>query len=207
MRLGSYFKLNFYFMTRLLFSLKTALYPFHVKVGAQMATFCNYELPMVYKEGHMKAHKACREDATFFDVSHMLQTTIRGKDSVKFLERISCGDINELKPGQALYTLLLNKKGTIVDDAIVQKIKDGEYYLVSNAGCREKVVKYLKDIKNEESSEVDIFEIKKSLIAVQGPTAVAKFEKLVNTSLKDLYFMNGKDFDYQNIKMRVTRCG
>eukprot|EP00834_Sanchytrium_tribonematis_P001688 NODE_43_length_33755_cov_1.178542.p26 type:complete len:197 gc:universal NODE_43_length_33755_cov_1.178542:14282-13692(-) len=188
--------------------LKTALYSLHEKLGAQMVSFCGYDLPVVYKEGHAKAHQACRSDAALFDVSHMLQTSITGKDSVKFLEKISCGDINELKDGQALYTLLTNEKGTIVDDAIVQKVKDDNFYLVSNAGCRDKVIEYLSNHqKVSDFNSLSIKEIQKSLIAIQGPRAVEKFEKIMGTSLKNLYFMNGRNVRYEDTYLRVTRCG
>ncbi len=153
----------------------------------------------------MKEHQACREGASLFDVSHMLQTSLKGKDSVDYLEKICCGDIKELKNGQSLYTLLLNTKGTIVDDAIVQKIDENDFYLVSNAGCRDKVKPYLKDMKTE--LQVDIEEIDKSLIAIQGPKAVGLFEQLVKQSFKELYFMNGKTIQYNNTEIRVSRCG
>ncbi|KNE65799.1 hypothetical protein AMAG_19213 [Allomyces macrogynus ATCC 38327] len=96
---------------------RTALYDFHVAQGAKMVPFAGWDMPLQYADkSHVQAHMHCREAASIFDVSHMLQTRWTGKDAIEFIESLVVGDIQALAPGAATLSLFTNAQGGIIDD-------------------------------------------------------------------------------------------
>ncbi|XP_014669537.1 PREDICTED: aminomethyltransferase, mitochondrial-like [Priapulus caudatus] len=91
---------------------RTFLYDFHVSKGAKMVPFAGWSMPVQYNDGVAASHLHVREHAGIFDVSHMVQTKIHGKDRVKFIESLVVGDIAGLKDNQGMLTLFTNDKGT-----------------------------------------------------------------------------------------------
>jgi len=88
-----------------------------------MVEFTGYEMPVQYF-GILEEHHNCRENASVFDVSHMGQIRIHGKDRIEFIESLCCGDIKELKTGSATLSLFTNEKGGIIDDTIITNMSD-----------------------------------------------------------------------------------
>jgi aminomethyltransferase len=88
-----------------------------------MVEFAGYEMPVQYF-GILEEHNNCRENASVFDVSHMGQIRIYGKDRIEFIESLCCGDIKELKTGSATLSLFTNEKGGIRDDTIITNMSD-----------------------------------------------------------------------------------
>jgi aminomethyltransferase len=107
---------------------RTALFDYHVSVlGGKMVPFAGYEMPVEYKNysgGVLKEHFLCRESAALFDVGHMGQVKIHGKDRVKFLDHLIVGDLQGLKEGSAMLSLITNERGGIIDDTVVTKFDD-----------------------------------------------------------------------------------
>lgn len=103
-----------------------------------MVPFAGWSLPVQYGRGHLESHLHTRRHCSLFDVSHMLQTRVYGRDRVRFLESLVVGDIAELRPGQGTLTLLTNERGGIMDDLIVINTAEDHLYVVSNAGCADK---------------------------------------------------------------------
>ena len=104
-----------------------------------MVNFAGYSMPVQFgAEGIAASHKHTRSHCGLFDVSHMLQTNIHGKDRVKFMESLIVGDIESLPDNHGTLTVYTNKNGGIIDDLIVNKTSLGFLYVVSNAGCRDK---------------------------------------------------------------------
>ena len=117
---------------------KTALYDLHLARGGKMVPFAGYELPVQYEGlGVLKEHNHTRAVgcASLFDVSHMGQIKWRGKDAVKFLEKMVVGDIAGLKPGEAKLSLIMNEAGGIVDDTVITNAGD-HIYMVVNGACK-----------------------------------------------------------------------
>ncbi|KAM6343849.1 aminomethyltransferase, mitochondrial isoform 5-T5 [Alca torda] len=117
---------------------RTPLDALHRSRGGRMVAFAGWSLPLHYGQGHLQSHLHTRRHCSLFDVSHMLQTRVYGRDRVRFMESLVVGDIGELKPGQGTLTLVTNEKGGIVDDLIVTNTSEDHLYVVSNAGCAEK---------------------------------------------------------------------
>src|SRR5438445_11685399 len=103
---------------------RTPLHDVHVALGAKMVPFAGFEMPVTYPSGINSAHRAVREDVGVFDVSHMGEFEITGPDRNAFVQRVTCNDVSALSPGQALYSGLLTKDGTCVDDCHVDLFED-----------------------------------------------------------------------------------
>lgn len=103
---------------------RTFLYDFHISLNAKMVEFAGYEMPVNYKEGILKEHLFCREKSGLFDVSHMGQVKIRGKNAQEFVEKICVADVKGLNLNGSTLSLILNETAGIIDDTIVTKFAD-----------------------------------------------------------------------------------
>ncbi|GAA5798654.1 hypothetical protein EDC94DRAFT_592964 [Helicostylum pulchrum] len=190
---------------------KTALYDFHVKQGGKMVPFAGYAMPVTYSNmGMLASHHHTRQNASIFDVSHMLQSRLTGKDRNKFFETLVVADLNSLPVGQGTLSLFTNEQGGIIDDTIVMQHEDS-LYVVSNAGCADKdlahIRKHLADFQNK-GGDVDFKVITDhSLIAIQGPKAAAALEELVGKSLADFSFMHGRFMEVAGVPCHIARSG
>ncbi len=140
-----------------------------------MVPFAGYDMPVTYPEGIIKEHFHCRENAGIFDVSHMGQVQIYGKDALAFLERMTVADVSALEKGKATLSLLMNEKGGIKDDCIITRDDTDKFFVVLNAGCKDKDLAHMRgQLKTEEWKGKDVhidYNEDNSLIAVQGPKA------------------------------------
>ncbi|CAO3654294.1 unnamed protein product [Cunninghamella echinulata] len=190
---------------------KTALYDFHVENGGKMVPFAGYAMPVVYKNlGALASHLHTREKASIFDVSHMLQSRVTGKDRKKFFETLCVADLENLPVGQGTLSVFTNENGGIIDDTIIMQQEDS-LYVVSNAGCAEKDLAHIRSQLakfQQQGGEVEFNVIDDhSLIAIQGPKAAAALQELVKDDLSTFPFMNGKLLDINGIPCHVARSG
>jgi len=152
---------------------KTALHDFHLELGGKMVPFCGWSMPVQYKEGVLPSHLHTRQEASLFDVSHMLQLKVHGNDRVKFLEGLVVADIQGLPDNTGSLSLFTTDRGGIIDDLIINKTP--EYlYVVSNAGCAEKDLKHLQDrlaVSEDLDVAIEVLE-DKALLALQGAEQV-----------------------------------
>jgi len=193
---------------------KTALWDLHVQHGGKMVPFAGWSMPIQYKDSIMDSTTWCREHASLFDVSHMCGLTLKGKDAIPFLETLVVGDIAGLADGTGSLSVFTNEKGGIIDDTVITKVKDGEVYLVVNAGCREKDLEHInKHLAAYKAKGKDVsIEVHddRGLLALQGPSAMPVLQSLVKASDIDLtkfYFGNFARFDIKGIPCWVTRTG
>ncbi|MGD8416139.1 MAG: glycine cleavage system aminomethyltransferase GcvT [Pseudomonadales bacterium] len=153
-------------------SRETALHATHVAAGARMVDFAGWDMPLNYGS-QIEEHNAVRSGAGMFDVSHMTVIDLPDDSARPFLRRLVANDVDKLDtPGKALYGVLLNDAGGVVDDLIVYRRASG-YRTVVNAGTREKVLDWFAGHNDEGTA---IHERDLAMIAVQGPDAVARFE-------------------------------
>lgn len=108
-----------------------------------MVPFAGWSMPVQYKEGIGASHIHVREHVGVFDVSHMLQTRIFGRDRIQFMESLIVADVEALSENHSSLSLFTNDKGGINDDLIITKTRN-YLYVVSNAGCAEKDLLCLK---------------------------------------------------------------
>lgn len=164
---------------------QTALYDVHVSSGAKMVVFAGYDMPVRYT-GDLDEHFAVRNSVGIFDVSHMGEFIIRGKEALTFLQYVTSNDVSKLTIGKAQYSCLPNLTGGIVDDIIVYRLAEEQYLMVVNAANIEKDWNWLQQHKNSYDIElVDISE-RTSLFAVQGKNALPTLQKLTAANLKEI---------------------
>ena len=183
---------------------ETSLINLHKSHGAKLVEFAGYNMPIQYSEGILSEHKYTRSNCGVFDVSHMGQLFIHGKDDLtKDLEKIFPIDLKNLNVNQSKYSFLMNDNGGIYDDLIITKINEG-YLIILNAACKNNDFIIIKEKLNDKYQ----LELKDdlSLIALQGPGAKNVLGKVI-TEIIELKFMHGKEFSYNNFNLYVTRSG
>lgn len=190
---------------------KTPLFDFHREHGGKMVGFAGWSMPVQYKDSHIASHMHTREHSSIFDVSHMLQTKVHGKDRVKFMESLVVADIAELKDNQGTLSLFTNEKGGIMDDLIVTRTDQGYLYVVSNAGCADKDSAHMKTRLAESKAaglDVDLEFLDEALIALQGPSMSRVLQQGLKDDLSKLTFMTSTLATVFGVPgCRVTRCG
>jgi len=170
----------------------------HIALGAKMAEFAGYNMPISYTT-ISDEHHAVRQSIGVFDVSHMGEFIVRGKDATAFLQSATSNDVSKLTPGEIQYSCMPNKKGGIVDDLLVYRLDDvaemtvdGEqsYMLVVNASNEVKDWRWLKRLARGFEVKMQNISSKTGLIAVQGPKAVEAMQKLTDIDLKSIKYYN-----------------
>ncbi len=160
---------------------ETALTQLHISLGAKMAEFAGFNMPIVYSSINDE-HKAVRNSVGVFDVSHMGEFRVKGEKALDLLQAITTNDVSKLTDGKVQYSCMPNDNGGIVDDLLVYRFKADEYYLVVNAGNIEKDWNWIKD-HNTFGAELLDMSSDFSLLAVQGPNAIKALQKLTSVNL------------------------
>ena len=180
----------------------TSLYDLHLELGGKMVDFAGWKMPVQYSSGILAEHKACREQAALFDVSHMGQLEIRGPDTAQRLETLVPADIVNLPEAHARYTCFTNDEGGILDDLIVSNSGD-HLYMVVNASMRAQDVAHLQ----RHLHDCTITELNdQALIAVQGPKA-AQIVSRHCPQAADLKFMQTIATTFDGVSCRASRLG
>src|SRR5215475_1693433 len=123
---------------------RTPLYNRHLSRGARIVDFAGWEMPVQYG-GILEEHRAVREDCGIFDISHMGEFLIRGREAASWLDSLLTNSVTKLEEGQAQYSLLLNQHGGIIDDLIVYRTRSQEFLLIVNAAKIEEDFTWLRD--------------------------------------------------------------
>ena len=150
---------------------KTALFEAHQKLGARLVEFGGWHMPVQYT-GIVEEHKAVREAAGVFDISHMGEFFVSGDKAAAFLNGLLTNDVEKLAVGQGQYTLMLNEQGGVIDDLIVYRLHETEFFLVVNASKIEEDRAWIRKNHPSEISFSDKSDIY-SALALQGPKALA----------------------------------
>ncbi len=156
---------------------QTPLYQAHVDMGARMVDFAGWEMPLHYGS-QLDEHRQVRAAAGMFDVSHMVIVDIEGGGARDYLRRLLANDVARLKPGQALYSCMLNDQAGIIDDLITYERGSKGYRVVVNAATRDKDLAWMR--QQLPASGVTLREREDlAMIAVQGPHARAAVHHVV----------------------------
>ncbi len=140
----------------------------HIQLGAKMVPFAGWNMPVQYKEGIIAEHNHTRTHVSIFDIFHMGEFRIRGKNSAVVLDRILARPVADQKPGTCRYSFLLTEKGTVIDDLIVYRIDDDEFFIVVNAGTRDTDAARFKELLPKDISFSDDSDAT-AKIDLQGP--------------------------------------
>ena len=156
---------------------RTPLYDDHLKLNATMVDFHGWDMPMQYGK-ILDEHMAVRERAGIFDVSHMGDIVISGKDSEKFLNFMFPSDVSVLKDGTAIYTAFLNDDGNIIDDTILYRLSGTKYFIVPNAATTDVVLKWMESHKGDFDVTIENVSDYIACIALQGKRSEEILEKM-----------------------------
>lgn len=183
----------------------TALTDKHISLGAKMVPFAGYNMPVSYK-GLNDEHHAVRNSVGVFDVSHMGEFILKGDHALDLIQKVTTNDASALTDGKAQYSCLPNATGGIVDDLLVYRVDAKTYMLVVNASNIDKDWNW---IKSQDVWNVDMKNISDntSLLAVQGPNAMAALQKLTEVNLSEIpyySFVKGKFNGFDNVVISNT---
>ena len=172
---------------------RTCLYDKHISLGATMVSFGGFDMPLLYQyAGIAPEHMAVREHAGLFDVSHMGEVTVRGKDAERYVNHIFTNDVTGMPIGKILYGMMCYENGGTVDDLLVYKMGENDFFLVINAANIDKDWAWMQ----EHASGFDIDLQNRSdfygQIAVQGPEAEHIVETVLGLPCKEMTFYTCK---------------
>lgn len=185
---------------------RTPLYESHVKYGAKFVPYAGFEMPILYgSQSHIESHHWVRSKVGLFDVSHMLQHSVKGPQAAAFLEKVTPIDTKALAPYTSSLLVLLNEKGGVIDDTIITKHADNEFYMVTNAGCRAKDVAFLD--KEKAAFDVQHSTFESTLLAVQGPRAQEVLQKYTLEPLDKVHFGEARHCKIGPADVHLARLG
>lgn len=185
----------------------TPLFDEHKNTNAKMIDFSGWMMPVQYTS-IIKEHKNTRTNASLFDICHMGEFYISGKEALPFLQNLVSGDLANIQIGKAKYVLLLNENGGTIDDTIVFHTDENEYLMVVNAGNIDKDFNWLLENKNDYDVTLKNESDNIAKIDIQGP----KSEKIISSVTKDtlpkrFHFINTKINDIDVILSRTGYTG
>lgn len=178
----------------------------HIALGAKMAEFAGYNMPISYT-GINDEHHAVRNNAGIFDVSHMGEFILKGPDALDLIQRVTSNDASKISNGKAQYSCLTNENGGIVDDLLVYCVEENNVYmLVVNASNIEKDWEWIRK-HNSKNVEMHNISAKTCLLAIQGPNATRILQALTEMdilNLKYYTFVKGKFAGVENVLVSAT---
>ena len=170
---------------------RTCLYDKHVKQGALISPFGGFDMPIQYST-IIDEHQAVRTDCGVFDVSHMGEVTVKGADAERYVQHIFTNDVSKIEAGQILYGMMLYDNGGTVDDLLVYKMAENDFFLVINAANIDKDWEWMQ--KQSEGFNIELLNRSEDYgqIAVQGPNAETVVEEVLGIACKELTFYTVK---------------
>ncbi len=183
----------------------TPLNAVHRSLGARMVDFGGWDMPVQYG-GIIEEHNAVRNAVGLFDVSHMGEIEIRGPEAARLADYVTTNNVAKLKIGQAHYSGLLYPTGGFVDDILVHKVAEDQFFLCVNASNQEKDYEHIQ-AHNRFDAEVEFAGEKYAQLAIQGPQARATLQKLTAVDLAGIRYYWFKDGDVAGAPARIAHTG
>ena len=184
----------------------TCLHDRHVDLGALMSPFAGYDMPIQYK-GITEEHNAVRHNVGVFDVSHMGEVRVKGADAEKFVNHIFVNDVTGAPDGQIFYGMMCYENGGTVDDLLVYKVNDNEFFLVINASNIDKDVAWIMQNTSGFDVEVTDESLYYGELAIQGPNAEDTIARIFDLPVKEIAFYNFKTLHVEGEDIIVSRTG
>ena len=186
---------------------RTVLYATHESLNAQFVEFAGWEMPVSYS-GVLEEHKAVREAAGLFDVSHMGRFQVSGQGAKGLLQYLSTADISGLRPNQACYTLFCNNQGGVIDDLFIYKLERLSYLVCVNAANRGKCLNWIKT-HSARFANVTIEDISESIaqIAIQGPKSLEILKGLTDVDLSSIKLRSFLQSRLSGMDSYIARTG
>ncbi|MGC7870374.1 glycine cleavage system aminomethyltransferase GcvT [Desulfosporosinus sp. SYSU MS00001] len=185
---------------------RTPLYEEHKAAKAKLIDFGGWEMPVQYS-GVIEEHQAVRKNAGLFDVSHMGEIDVRGKDALAFVQRIITNDASKLENGKILYSPMCYPNGGIVDDLLVYQHTPEHFLLVVNASNTAKDFAWmLEQVQNFQATAENISD-QYAQLALQGPQAEKILQGMTNVDLSTLKYYTFCYGEVDDIRCLISRTG
>ena len=185
---------------------RTCLYDKHAALGALISPFGGFDMPIQYS-GIVDEHQAVRRHCGVFDVSHMGEVTVRGKDAERYVNHIFTNDVTPMEPGKILYGMMCYEDGGVVDDLLVYKMAEQDFFLVINAANIDKDWAWIQQQAEGFDVEVRNCSDDYGQLAVQGPEAESVMEEVLRIPCKELTFYTSKTLSPGLIVSRTGYTG
>ena len=186
---------------------KTPLYETHVGLGARVVDFAGWWLPVQYA-GILEEHRAVREQAGLFDVSHMGEIRVTGPDAFGFLQKVLTNTLIGMKDGGVRYSPICYPTGGTVDDVLAYRFSENEYLLVVNASNKDKDLAWIIENRSGLSVEISDESDQTAEVALQGPAAAAILEGLAGSNVTALgYYEFAPQVMFADMPVLVSRTG
>jgi aminomethyltransferase len=186
---------------------QTPLNAAHRRLGARMVDFGGWDMPVQYPAGTVEEHLRTRRSCGLFDVSHMGEIDVRGRDAVAFVNRICSNDAAKLVDGQAQYSALTTPEGTVVDDLLVYRFSQDHLLLVVNASTTPKDWSWINSHREGEQIELKNRSADYCQIAVQGPQALRILQTLTATPLEEIKYYHFREGEVGGAASIISRTG
>ena len=183
---------------------RTPLEDEHRRLGAKLGPFAGWLMPIEY-EGAIAEHRAVRERVGLFDLTHLGKVDVTGPGALGMLQRVVSNDLSRAAVGEALYNLVLNEGGGVIEDLIVYRMETDRYFVVPNAANAPRVLRMLEEEKADDRLHL-MYHQDWCFLAVQGPESVHVLTELFPEAA-DLAFMQCTESEYHRRPVIVTRSG
>lgn len=184
----------------------TPLFEIHQKLHGKMVPFAGWNMPIQYA-GVIEEHRAVRKGVGVFDVSHMGELDVRGREAKPFLQKLLTNDMDKLDSGGILYSLMCYENGGVVDDLLVHRFEEDHYFLCVNASNTDKDFEWASRLAEKFDVQVDNISDRTAQLAIQGPRAESLLQKLTDVSLGDLAYYRFQKGRVGDLEAVIARTG
>ena len=185
---------------------RTPFYEIHRALGAKIVPFAGYEMPVHYPTGITAEHRAVREHAGLFDVSHMGEFIVTGPQAIDFVQYVTTNDVAKLAVGQVHYSTILNDRGTIEDDCLVYRFAD-HLMMVVNASNIEKDLAHISRQLSRFDARIENKSDEIALLALQGPEAASILQAFTTTDLSKIAYYHFAEGEVASCPSIISRTG
>lgn len=185
---------------------RTPLYEEHQKLGAKIIDFGGWEMPVQYA-GVIEEHKAVRSKAGLFDVSHMGEVEVKGKDALAFAQYILTNDVTRIQDNQIQYSPMCYPEGGIVDDLLVYRFNQEHFFIVVNASNTDKDFAWMQEKAKGFEVRLENRSEEFAQLALQGPLAEKILQKLTTLDLTQIKYYWFKHWEIDGVLCLISRTG
>ena len=185
---------------------QTCLHDFHVALGANMVPFGGFDMPLYYSDITTE-HNAVRNDVGVFDVSHMGEVRVTGPEAEKFVQHIFTNDVAGAEKGKIFYGMMLRPDGGTVDDLLVYKMGENDFFLVVNAANIDKDYAWIQENIDGYNATAENQSDTYGQLALQGPRAEELMQSLLGIDCAELVFYTFKEINIDDETIIVSRTG
>ena len=184
----------------------TPLLDLHKELGAKLVPFAGWNMPIQFA-GVLSEHICVRERVGLFDVSHMGEIEVKGKDAKKFLQFLLSNNVEKMFDGSILYSLMCYETGGVVDDLLAYRFSENHYFLCVNASNSDKDYDWIARHASSFNVNIKNTSSETSQLALQGPDAKNVLQSLCDISLDDLSYYNFRKGMVNNVESLISRTG